>query len=176
MKLLKKFVWLLASVALVSCGSDDDNNTPSFELTSETIQGEFTMNDYFINTTTNTIVSEVDVEVIVEETDSNLENVVLNLSGGSYTTSGFIRRDIETGGELTTDDETILADNSGTYTLDVEEETITFTSDDITADFVLIGMYSIESISTSKLEIEKSETTVDGDATTINTESFSFER
>ena len=185
MKLLKKFVWLLASVALVACGGDDDTpSAPAYELSEANILGTYTMNELAIET--QRLVTDGDTVTPTSTTEIegiNFQGFELTLSnGGSYavTDNSFYTKEETVNGDVITDEdgEIVSVSDSGTYSLDVDNEVITFTSTNGTEGF-FNGEFEIDSFSQSSLKISNEETIVDETNSAFSdasTKVFGFER
>lgn len=169
-----KFILLFAiSIAMLSCGDDDDGSSSS-DLTIDNIAGTYNLT--FLESTF------VEVEQInaggtatttTEEVGDTFQdsNIVLN-SNGTYTTDFQYRVVITTtstqdDAETTEETEILTESDSGTYTIDEENETITFDNESIA---------NITRFNGEDLRLEFNDVFVENDFTETITTELRFER
>ena len=183
MKLFKILALALTSISLVACGSDDDSSTPAPELTVESLQGNYEMTALTINTTRvldegGGVMTDLDPR---SETADRIEDVILTLSSNdTFTITGSYIRETLLDGEIDEDANTIgQIDDAGTYSINIENQTINFVSDNTedADDVFLSGMYTISSIEdTSNLNIFQQAESLNVNIATTTESTLEFER
>jgi hypothetical protein len=128
MKNLKLILFLFISASLLSCG--DDNNTPAFPLSNVNIAGNYDISNLVVSTDITTTLNGVPLKIGTATTTGDLfkVDVVMNADGtynveGSYTV---IARLAPVVGNPVETRDIIDIENSGTFTLNTTNNTITF--------------------------------------------------
>jgi len=160
MKNLKFILLFTVSIAMLSCGNDDDSSGP--DLTAANITGTYNLT--FLEFT-DVVTRVLDVGTIVTTTEGVADtfddsNIVFN-ANGTFTVEFQYR--ITTTRTTTIDGE----ETSGTYSINEEDETITFDNESI-AD--------ITRFNGDELRIEFNDTFIEDNITEVITEEFRFER
>jgi hypothetical protein len=137
MKFLKLILVLFITVSITSCS--DETSEPPYTLSNANIAGTYNINNLSIDTkvTSSTIVAGVDVPFTVATSKSTGDTFKVSFilkSNGTYTINGaYTITSIVTpavGNPISSDDIIVFPDSgdSGTYNLNIIDNTITFTS------------------------------------------------
>jgi len=146
MKLIKFIIILCVTLSITSC--NDDDNTILYSLSNENIVGTYNIGTLNVDTkvTSVTDVSGVSIPFTVAtstSTGDTFQFIFILNTDGTYSASGQYRTTATvtpvTGNEVTSS-AIISKTNSGTFTLNIEEAKITFTSSE--GNF-LMGTYNI---------------------------------
>jgi hypothetical protein len=131
MKNLTYILVFFLSVSFFSC-SDDSSNEPAFVLSNANIAGNYDINNLSISTDITTTSNNISIPVATASTNGNLfkVDVVLNVNGtytmkGSYTTVYELKPVV---GDAVKTEDIIIIDNSGNYTINTTNNTITFSN------------------------------------------------
>ena len=185
MKLLKKFVWLLASVALVSCGGDDDDNTPSVPalvLNQANLAGTYTLGRLVGQGEESTTLSSGTSVVVstTEDTGSAFDGAAITLAAdGTYTTTGsYVLTTLTTvEGETTDGTDIINLGSNGTYAVDTDASTLTFTVVEAgLEDVIFEGSFDVLDFDEDELELFSDTSVEDGSNIITNSTTYSFTR
>ena len=174
MKLVKGLILIFIAVSLVNCGSDDGGS--SFDLSEDNLVGSYAAESIESDSARSLIEADGTLTPI-NTTSSEADNIILRLtfsSNGTFTIAGAYENTVTTSSSTGSDTETddVIVSDSGTYTLDVENETITLVSDDFG------GVYNIDRFTEDELFVSvtiEEENSVDN-TTTITESTFEFER
>jgi hypothetical protein len=130
MKNLKYALILFVSLALNSCG--DDNNTPSYILSNANIAGSYDIANLDISTNITTTTNSIPITVATASTVGNLFKVDVEMFAngtytmvGSYTTTYKLTPVV---GSATEIEDIVNIDNSGEFTINTANNTITFSN------------------------------------------------
>jgi len=176
MKFLKPLAILFIAVSIISCGSDDDS-TPSVELSSATISGSYSLTELVgeeeVSVTLNSSGAEVE-ETLTTSVGSSLATVTIALAADNtfeITGSYVLTEEVTVDGDMedALEGVIILLDDSGEYTLDTDEDTITFNSVD---QQLLEGTYDFD-FDEDTIELVQSSSIGDESETTTTTTSTS---
>ncbi len=178
MKLVKGLILMFMAVSLVNCGGDDDGGS-SFDLSATNFVGTYSLVDIesnseriIIDNGTTTVLSSETSELNDDVTVTS--QVVFN-SDGTYSFTGTYVIDYEltdSSGEGEEFSETVITNDSGTYTLDVVNEQIyLFIDGDISADPADIITFTED-----RMVLYNTETDVDGQITETFEVTLEFER
>lgn len=170
MKNLTYILVLFISIALISCG--DDNNTPAYLLSNANIAGTYEISSLEGEqnesaTTTSGAVVNVFTSVIVADSFDDV-SFTLN-SNGTYSATGAYRlviTETPNGGTTTTDNEIIVFDTTGTYSINNTTNTITFNPSN---DEFVEGLFKVITFSETTFTITQEEIDVDGGITITST-------
>lgn len=131
------FLILFVSLSVLSCKSDDDNaEEPSFLLTETNLAGNYN-HTYFMSTkTVNGTFQGLPVTVTTTVTADTYDGELTIDANGTFDTSGAFRKITnKTDGTTTTNNEDIIILNDdGTFSLDANTSTIIFTGFNVPAD------------------------------------------
>ncbi len=132
---MKNFTYVLAlfiSITLISCG-DDAESGPSFILSNENIAGNYTISNLSISTDITTTTNGFPVKVATASTEGDLFKVDVEMFAngtysmiGSYTT---VYKLTPVVGNAVETRDIITINNSGNFTIDTANNTITFSGD-----------------------------------------------
>lgn len=128
MKNLKFILFLFISAALLSCG--DDNNTPAFPLSNANIAGEYNISNLNVSTDITTTLNGLPIQVATASATGDIfqVDVVMN-SNGTYSMKGsysVVAKLTPVVGNSVETREIINIDNSGNFTLNTTNNTISF--------------------------------------------------
>lgn len=173
MKLFKYALALFISISIVSCGSDDDS--PSYELSTANIAGTHEMIAYESDSSTATIFNGsptvLESKTIEGET---FTSATLAFSTSSYTLTGsYVQKTETVTTEETTNESAVkILNESGTFSLDTDDKTITFNGEELN------GKYDVDTFTSSKLVISQlGDEKIDAEGFTITTNTtITFER
>ncbi len=178
MKLLKSFILLFSLASIViSCG--DDNDTPSFDLSSDNITGTYAITKLIASKEETTTTSGETVKVSDTSVKGDTFQIDLVLStNGTYTISGEYRRvsviTVNNGSAPKEEAKIITIDGSGNYVLNSSDKEITLNSSD--SDDSFVGTYKIVSFNEKLLAISKETEIVDKEDTVTEKIEITFER
>jgi len=173
MKKLKFILLFALSIAMLSCGDDDDGGSNEPELTAAELAGTYNLT--FLESTTEieeTLSTGSTVTTTIEEVGDTFDdsNVVFN-SNGTFTTDfqyRITRTTTSTIEDFETTEETEIesGSSSGAFSVNEANETVTIAG----------SIYDIIRFTNSELRIELNETSVENDITETFTEELRFER
>lgn len=178
MKLVKSLILMFMAVSLVNCGSDDDGGS-SFDLSAANFVGTYSLVGVE-SSSERTITDNGNTTVLSSETtelndDVTVTTEVVFNSNGTYFSTGTHVLDIETSdssGESENFSETVITNDSGTYTLDiVNEQIFLFVDGDVSDDPADIIRFTED-----RLVLYNTETDVDGQITETFEVTLEFER
>ena len=180
MKFFKFILVLLIAVSITGC-SNNDSNEPLFVLSNDNISGTYNINSFNIETNVTSVTDVAGVEVPFTVATSTSEGdtfqviFVLN-ANGSYTASGQYRVVsvvIPAVGSQFTNTEIIDFTDSGSYSLNTVNNTITFTS--VQGDF-LNGELEVVTFNETSFSLSQEEEEVVDKVTTEIKANISFIR
>ena len=126
MKLSKILLILLLAVTVVGCNKKDDNGDGGFTLSLANLAGTYDLT--FLNVSIISVqeVAGIPVTSTVTAVGSVFDVEVVFTENGTYTAEGtyLLTTTVIVGGQTETDEEIFVIDEIGTYTLDVNSETI----------------------------------------------------
>jgi len=127
MKLAKLFFFFLLTLSIVSCKKDDDS-TEQFLLTKANLAGSHSLTYFTVNIDQIFEINGIPTPSNISIIGDTFQVIFVFNENGTYTSSGQYRIVTTTtvGGNSETDSEIIVLDNSGTYQLDANTQTITF--------------------------------------------------
>ncbi|MEM0517833.1 MULTISPECIES: hypothetical protein [Aequorivita] len=177
MKISKLFILCILAVATISCSSDDDNNPPPYTLSTTNFVDTYKLKFLeirevetitFSNGTTSTS-SAVTVGSVFQNV-----NFVFN-SNNTYTANGLfntVTTVTNPDGSTTVGDTVIVSlDETGTYTLNVGNSTLTVTDSDGEVTALEISDYTETSMT-----LYAEETTVSNNSTIVTSVEYRFSR
>ena len=157
MKLLKIGLSLLAAASLIACG--DDDSSPSFNFNEENIVGTYSMDGLETFETSNTLFSDSSTSSSETTGEGSIFTAVdlTFTETGTFTISGgyALNTIVESDDGDSESNVTISISDAGTYVIDEDDKTITFTSSSAEEDQFLNGIYDIEEFSASSLDISQ---------------------
>lgn len=182
MKITKILMILFVAISIVSCKSDDDNNT--YTLSADNFIGVFTQNFLkniiaetvtFSNGTTSTSTTTV-TGIVLQDVDYTFNANNTFEADGLLTTRQVI---VEANGDTTTEDDIIVAlDINGTYTLNVSNNTLSISyqivNDEGTQN--ISKQYEITKYTETEMNLEYEQEITVGDITTTTSEELRFTR
>ena len=142
---------LLVATTFIGCKSDDDNN--SFLLNAENIAGTYGIS--LLESSTNTTAEIAGIPVTATATvvgDTFQVDVTFN-ADGTYVAEGQYRitTTVTADGMTETDTEIIVLDETGSYTVNANNETISF---DASTDFPS-GVFNVTTFTENQLTLEQ---------------------
>ncbi len=166
MKLTKLIFLFALAIATVSCGSDDDGAT-TYNLTNANLAGTYKISDLSANSTSTTNVSGTTVTVATAtvEGDTFQVSVVFN-ANGSYTAVGqyrIVTTVTPTGQDPIIEEEIIVVDSNGSYSLNEVNQTISLNPED---DDFIEGLFDVTLFNNTTFNIKQEDVTTDGGITT----------
>lgn len=166
MKLLKSFILLFTFVSFISCGDDDD--APSFDLSTGNLAGSFSVNELEEDDKKSTIVSGVTVNVSTATAKGSVFQIAVTIgSNNTYSATGtFLYKKTETiTGTSPVDTERIITLNeSGTYSLNTTDRKINFISSG--SSDLLNGLYEITRFTETNLSLKQNDSKTENGITT----------
>ncbi len=173
MKKLKFILLFALSIAMLSCGSDDDGGSSGPELTAADLAGTYNLT--FLESTTEieeTLSTGSTVTTTIEEVGDTFDdsNVVFS-SNGTFTSDFQYRITITTTStienfETTEETEIESGSSSGTFSASEANETITIDG----------SIFDVTRFTNSELRLELNETFIDGNITETFTQELRFTR
>lgn len=131
MKNLKYILVLFLSVSFFSC-SDDSSSEPPFILSNANIAGSYIINNLSISTDITTSSNGIPIKVATASTQGDLFKVDVELlTNGTYTMKGSyttVYKLTPVAGNAVETRDIINIDNSGDFTINAVDETITFSN------------------------------------------------
>jgi hypothetical protein len=130
MKSFKFILFLFISIAFLSCG--DDDKTPAYVLSNENIAGSYNISNLSVSTDITTTTNNISIKVATASTEGDLFQVdVKILANGTYSMKGSyttIYRLTPVTGQSVETRNIINIDNSGDFTINPSNNSITFSS------------------------------------------------
>lgn len=165
MKTIKLIICFCITIALTSCG--DDNENSDLLLTNSNLAGSYTIESLTgeeNETATSTSGAVVDLATSYLLGDTFQVNLQINVNG-TYQISGLFREVKTTtpnGGATTEVSSILTTDTNGTYQLNGIENTITFTAEN---GSFLSGTYTVNALTQNRCSISKTSTETQGSNT-----------
>ncbi|MBX2828106.1 MAG: hypothetical protein KTR22_08080 [Flavobacteriaceae bacterium] len=147
----KKLLFILAiTLTVVSCKKDDDGDS-TFLLSNENIAGTYDMTYFTVDIVTTTEVQGIPVTANTDIVGDTFQVVLVMNENGSLTIEGEYRvtTTVEVGGVSETDTEILVLDDSGTYSIDANNQTITISG----LDGFEVGTYEVTQFTQSEIRM-----------------------
>jgi len=127
MKISKILLVLFVSISVLSCKKDDDGDN-SFLLSSANLAGTYSISSLNADTTITTVLAGIPISVVTNSVGSVFQIDIIFSDAGTYTVNGqYLLTSTTTGdGQTTTNSEIIVLDETGSYQIDANAQTITF--------------------------------------------------
>lgn len=174
MKLAQTFLFLCSVVFFLSC--TEKNETPTLVFSKDIVLGTFNITSISEEIEDTVITSGVEVDVSKTKNRADTFEVDFTLNNNNtYSASGRYRKIITvtpTGKSSETSATIIVFSDSGTFSVDEIENTITFTAS--TEEF-LNGTYFVTDFNTNGFTLEKETVTVNGQITSTSNLEIAFE-
>lgn len=130
MKNLKFILFLFISATLLSCG--DDENAPTFVLSNANIAGSYDISNLSVSTDITTTVNDLPLKIGTASTVGDLFKVNVEMfADGTYTMDGSYTTTYKltsVAGDVTEIRDIIDIDNTGDFTINTSNNTITFSN------------------------------------------------
>ncbi len=174
MKLSKILLILFVSVSVLSCKKDDDSKT-SYTLNNANLAGDYDITYLKADVDQVVEINGVPVTSTIRAVGSVFQATVSFTENGTYTASGnyLLTTTVTAGGNSETDEEIITLDDSGTYSVDANSETISLSGATDIGD----GTYEVTLFNEDEIRfvLEDSYSDTDGNTTDIRSE-YRFRR
>ena len=156
MKVYRKLIVFSFILLLFACKSDDDGD--QFLLTYANLSGVYDMVHFSGNIETTVEIQGIPVTAVTTIVGDTFQVDATFNQNGTYSIEGEYRVTITTtaGGNTETDTEIVVVDDSGTYQIDANDQTITITSD--VDEFN--GTFDITLFNQTQLRIVKEESSI----------------
>lgn len=169
-----KLILLLIFVTILSCS---DNEEKIFTLNTANLAGNYTIKSIIAEDVETATSNGVNISTSTYVADSFDDiNIIMNTNGTYIATGKFraVTTETDNGGTPETDNEIVVFDDAGSYTLNTTQNTILFisTKDDDFFD----GEYKVQKFNENTLDLFQEDIDLNGGITTTSKINFSLER
>lgn len=176
MKKLKLILSLFVTISLVSCG-DSETKTIALDFSIANVTGSYELKSFSADIINTAITQNVPATISTATQVGDTFNADLTLnSNGTFTLVGNYRvvtTVTPIGGSATTNPEIIILDTSGTYTINTQSRTISFTTSN---PQLLDGVYDVAVFNETTLSFTQEASKQDGGITTTTDASIVFNK
>lgn len=177
MKFTKLMFLFTLAIATVSCSSDDDNGPEPFELSNANLAGSYDISAVSANSTSTASVSGTTVTVATATMEGDTFQVdVLFNENGTYTATGQYRvvtTITPTGQDPIIEEEILVVDSSGSYSINATNQTFRFSSSD---DSFVEGLFDVVLFNETTLNLKQEDVTTEDGITTTSEAFINFKR